>query len=467
VSRATILIVDDEDLIRWSLRERLAAAGHRVLEAATAGATREQLEKLPDLVVLDYRLPDGNGMELLAEIRKECPDTLVILMTAYSTVERAVDAIKQGAYDYVNKPFEIEELLVTIEKALETTELRREVRRYRAREAAPWSLDRIIGKSPAIRELRELLRKVAVSPASTVLLTGESGTGKDFTARVTHHASARATRPFVHITCSAVPESLLESELFGHERGAFTDARQQKKGLLEEADGGTVFLDEIGEMSPLLQSKLLRFLEDKTFRRVGGSTDITVDVRVIAATNRDLEAAVAREQFRQDLYYRLQVLSVPLPPLRERDGDIELLAKYFLDQFNREFGKNVQSLAPEALRLLNCHPWPGNIRELRNVLERAVLLSDEEVLRPEDLRVIAPRGALSDEAFRLPARGLDFAALEKDLVRQALTRAHGNQTQAARLLGMTRDQIRYRVQKFKLEDLVGPEAVVPAVDRAH
>jgi two-component system response regulator AtoC len=456
MGRVTILVVDDEKLIRWSLKERLDGLGHRVLEAADVAEARVRLEDGPDLVLLDYRLPDGNGLAFLSEIREALPDALVILMTAYSSVERAVDAIKQGAYDYVNKPFELDEMLMRVEKALETTRLRREVHDLRAREAAPWSFDRIVGESDVMDEMRALLRKMASSPASTILLTGESGTGKDMAARAVHHSSERADRPFVHITCSAMPETLLESELFGHEKGAFTDARQQKKGLLEQADGGTVYLDEIGEMTPLLQAKLLRFLEEKTFRRVGGSADITVDVRVIAATNRDLEKAVSRHEFREDLYYRLQVLSVQLPPLRERGDDVVLVAKCFIDEFNREFGKGVEGFSAGATRLLTSHHWPGNVRELRNVLERAVLLAEGPTLRADDLRVIAPPESL-DDGFQLPRGGLVFEDLEKELVRQALERAGGNQTRAGALLGMTRDRIRYRLQKFGIDPHPAPD----------
>jgi transcriptional regulator with PAS, ATPase and Fis domain len=301
-----------------------------------------------------------------------------------------------------------------------------------------------------MRKAKDLLRRIAESPASTVLLTGESGTGKDLAAKAVHYGSARAPGPFVNVTCSAIPETLLESELFGHERGAFTDAKNLKQGLLEQADGGSVFLDEIGEMSLLLQAKLLRFLEEKAFRRVGGSADIRVDVRVIAATNRNLEEAVRAGRFREDLYYRLRVLPIALPPLRERTGDVPLLAARFVEGFNREFGKKVRGLAPDARAALEAYPWPGNVRELRNVLERAVLLAEHDLLRAEDVSILAPPAALA-AGFELPAGGVALEELEKDLVIQALRRSAGNQTRAGRLLGLNRDQIRYRIEKFGLE----------------
>jgi two-component system, NtrC family, response regulator AtoC len=445
----TLLVVDDEDLVRWSLRERLEGNGYRVLEAETAEQALQHAEDDVDLVLLDFRLPDADGLSLLRRIKAQSRDTLVILMTAYSSVESAVEAMKQGAYDYVRKPFEIEELLLLVERALETTRLRREVRELRARDSAPYAFDRIIGESAAMRSVKALLAKIATSPASTVLLTGESGTGKDLAARCLHYNSARAAGPFMHITSSAVPEALLESELFGHERGAFTDARQMKKGLLELADHGTVYLDEIGEITPGLQAKLLRCLEEKAFKRVGGSADIRVDVRFIAATNRDLEKAVREGRFREDLYYRLCVLPVRLPPLREREGDVSLLAKFQIDAFSREFRKVVRGASVEAMQLLDIHHWPGNVRELRNAVERAVLLCEGDALEPRDFGMLTASGPLS-QAFRLPLRGLDFEKLERDLVVEALARTGGNQTRAADLLNMSRDQIRYRIEKFGL-----------------
>ena len=446
---ASLLVVDDEELIRSALRERLEGAGHHVLEAGSGKQALGSLEGV-DLVLLDYKLPDADGLELLKQMRRADPDILVILMTAYASVERAVEAMKQGAHDYVQKPFDLDEVQFLVERALETTRLRREVRELRARQSEPYAFDRIVGDSPVVQELRTMLAKIAGSPASTVLLTGESGTGKDLGARCIHYNSGRAGGPFMHITCSAVPEALLESELFGHERGAFTDARQQRKGLLELADKGTVYLDEIGEMTAALQAKLLRFLEEKTFKRVGGTADIRVDVRVIGATNRDLEKAVAENHFREDLYYRLRVLPVRLPPLRERRGDVALLSKFFLDGFNREFRKRVKGFSAEAAALLDSYGWPGNVRELRNALERAVLLSDGETLGPDAFDMLRAPSTVT-AGFRLPAEGVDFSALERDLVVQALERAAGQQTRAAELLGMSRDQIRYRIEKFALK----------------
>ena len=448
MAHATLLIVDDEELVRWSLRERLIKDGYTVLESGSVASAVEKLTPAVDLVLLDQRLPDGDGLALLRQIKELSPDTLVILMTAFSTVENAVAAMKHGAYHYLNKPFNLDDVSAIVEKALETSRLRREVRLLRGSQSRDYGFDAIIGSAPAMVEAKSLLERIAASPATTVLLTGETGTGKDLTAKAIHYNSDRATKPFVNITCSALPEQLLESELFGHERGAFTDARQQKRGLLETADGGTVFLDEIGEMTPGLQAKLLRFLEDRTFKRVGGLNDIRVDVRVVAATNRSLEEEVKAGRFRDDLFYRLQVMPVRLPPLRERVGDIRLLVAHYIDRYNREFRKHVRGLQPAAQALLDQYRWPGNVRELRNAIERAMLLADNGLLGVEDFATLSKSSAPA--AFRLPPEGVDLETVERQLVVQALQRAGGNQTQAGHLLGINRDQVRYRIEKFGL-----------------
>jgi DNA-binding NtrC family response regulator len=445
--REQILIVDDEKLIRWSIGTRLREAGYTVSEAETGRAALRLLEEDDrDLLLLDHRLPDITGLEVLERVRREAPDVTVVMMTAYGTVDDAVNAMKLGAFDYLTKPVNLDELVVVVQKALETTRLRREVRRLRSERHTLATVD-LIGNSPAMREVLELIDKICRSQATTVLLEGESGTGKNVVAKAIHHGSPRAERPFMNITCSALTETLLESELFGHERGAFTDAKQQKKGLLEVADRGTVFLDEIGEIGLTMQVKLLRFLEEKTFRRVGGTRDIQVDVRIVAATNRDLDEAVRTGQFREDLFYRLRVIPLRLPPLRERREDVPLLVQHFLEHFNREFHKSAVRVTPEALERLSAHAWPGNVRELRNVIERIMILEDKATIDVADL----PQAVQAASApLPGPAGRATLEQIERSAIERALAQAGRNQVRAAELLGISRDTLRYRMKKFGL-----------------
>ncbi len=453
---ATILVVDDERLIRWSLEQQLQREGYAVHSAETgAEAMRSLQTDPPDLVLLDVRLPDADGVELLGKLRAADPECLVVMMTAHGGVESAVRAMKLGAHDYVSKPFDMEEMKLTIRKALETRALRRDVDRFQVEAAHGSALDDLIGVSRAMTDLRTLVARIAQSDATTVLLQGESGTGKDLVARVIHFVSQRARAPFVAVNCVALPEQLLESELLGHERGAFTDARAQKKGLFEQADGGTVYLDEIGDMRLDLQGKLLRLIEEKVFRRIGGVRDIKADVRIIAATNRDLVAALEAGQFRKDLYYRLKVFPVWLSPLREHPEDVLLLARHFIQRFSREMRRPPIELDAEVQARLLRYRWPGNVRELRNVLERAVILASGDVLSVEHLppeleEPVAGRadGTTKSAPVSLPAEGLRLEEVERDLVRQALASTGGNQVRAARLLGISRDALRNRMKKF-------------------
>jgi DNA-binding NtrC family response regulator len=453
VSRENVLVVDDEKLIRFTLRESLAAEGYVVHEAAdVAEAKRSFARQHMDCVILDHKLPDGDGFDLMRNLRIEAPDVPVILMTAYANVEKAVEAMRQGAFTYLNKPFDTEEMVLNVRTALETTRLRREVQTLRRMQAAE-GVAPIVGESAAMKDIVALVWKLATSRANTVLLLGESGVGKGLVARALHDASDRRGKPFLTITCSAIPETLLESELFGHERGAFTDAKSMKPGLFEVADGGTVFLDEIGDMPFGLQAKLLQVLEEKTFKRLGGVADISVDIRVVAATNADLDRAVKENRFRLDLYYRLNTFPIRIPALRERPEDIPALVRFFLDKFNRDFNKQVTGIQEAAQDALKRHPWPGNVRELRNAVERAMILGHGPTLTAKDFAFSLEadaqgRPAAAGRLLDLPQEGLDMEALEKDLVRQALERSGGNQSRAAQLLGMTRDQIRYRLEKY-------------------
>jgi DNA-binding NtrC family response regulator len=456
--RIRVLIVEDESLIRWSLRQKFSERDYHVTDAENGAAALAALDAgVFDLIMLDYKLPDMTGLDVLRHVRQIDDDAVVIMMTAYSTIESAVEAIKLGAFDYVTKPFEMDQLLFAVDKALETTKLRREVRELRRRLASEFGTDSVIGQDPSMLKLFDTIQQVAKTGASTVFLRGETGTGKDLVARVIHRNSDRANQPFINITCTALSETLLESELFGHERGAFTDAKSQKKGLIELAHGGTVFLDEVGDMPPALQAKLLRFLEDRRFRRVGGTTEISVDVRVIAATNRDLDKAIEEGRFRRDLMYRLDVVTLQLPPLRARGDDLRLLAQHFAARFGTEFKKPAIGIDEGAYEKLRGYSWPGNVRELRNVIERAVLLCRGKQVTADDIVLGAgapqPSGWWDIERINLPAEGFDIenlTKLEGHLLCQALERTHNNQTQAAKLLNISRDRLRYRLEKHGL-----------------
>ncbi|HKJ05778.1 MAG TPA: sigma-54 dependent transcriptional regulator [Geopsychrobacteraceae bacterium] len=454
--RYKILVVDDEHLIRWSLEQNLKKQGYDVLACGSGEeALRLAQEESPDLVLLDIQLPDINGVEVLERIRDIDEEMIVIMVTAIGVLETAVRAMRTGAYDYINKPFNLDELAIVIKKALETQELKREVAQLRTNQPKKFNIDSIVSESDDMTRILNMVYKIAQSDAGTVLIQGESGTGKELIAKAIHYESARSDRPFVAINCAAVPETLLESELMGHEKGAFTDARVQKKGLFEIADGGTVFLDEIGDMPLSIQAKLLRVLEDRVFRRVGGTKDIHVDVRIVSATNKDLLVAIEEKAFRNDLYYRLQVIPLLLPPLRERRDDILPLTRAFIEDFNKEFGKSVKGLSVQAEEFLLAYDWPGNVRELRNVIERAIILESDEIMQLEHLplEIVSKSTATPDVGsltFILPPQGIDIEDVERELINQALQATEGNQSQAARKLNLGIDAFRYRMKKFKL-----------------
>jgi DNA-binding NtrC family response regulator len=469
-----ILIVDDEKLVRWTLRQKCQEWGYQVLEAETGTAGLRLIHsESPDLVLLDVRLPDINGLRVLEQLKQtgETPRA-VIMITADARVDDVKSAIKLGAYDFVEKAPDFHDALeVTIKNALEATRLRSEVESLRGEVRRRSGFHDVIGTSTKMTELMNFVRKIAVSEATTILIQGESGTGKDLIAKAIHYQSRRQDKPFIAINCSAIPETLMEAELFGHERGAFTDAKAMKRGLFEVADGGTLFLDEIGELSPLLQAKLLRVLEDQLVRRVGGVRDVQVDVRVIAASNRDLEKAVQEGDFRQDLYYRLAIISVFLPPLRERKEDILPLVEFFMRRYNKKFRKDIKGLTEETSKLLHKHDWPGNVRELKNAIERAMILEEAEMLQPDYLPFAVGKRAIGMTAFEasstgngnrelangralpklsIPDGGTSLEEVERAFVEMALAQANGNQTQAAKLLDISRDALRYKLKKFNL-----------------
>lgn len=491
-----VLVVDDEEILAWSIDTELRALGADVMRA---GSVREALERFqaqtPDVAITDLRLPDGNGLELLKKWRLEWPDMPVILITAHGAIDSAITALRLGAYDYLQKPFNIKDLIVSVRRSAETAKLRQRLSAMQAAEATAPEVE-IIGDTPSMRRLKDQLEKIAHSKANTALVLGDSGTGKELAARAIHVWSERRSQPFVEINCASIPETLLESELFGYEKGAFTDARERKLGLFEIARSGSIFLDEIGEMPLKLQAKLLRALESRRFKRLGGTKDVEFHGRIIAATNRRLVDEVAGGRFRADLYFRLNVLPVSLPLLRERLDDIPKLALYLLDRLAIELGLSAPKLSEGAISYLKTHSWPGNVRELRNVLQRAMVYFEPQVIEPHHLEFDAwpsqlaspPRQAASSipmapalptdgagaasaprpaypvglaendpltegipAGFTLPPDGISLETVEKSLLLQALQKARNNQTRAAELLGISRHTLRYRLEKYGLE----------------
>jgi len=453
-----IRIADDEELIRKSLVKLLSAEGY---EVDAVGSAAEVLESVrndpPQILILDLRLPDGSGLELLPRLKSLEPDLKVVVITAFGDLPTAVQAMRQGATDFIKKPYEMHEMVLAIERLKAGIARENQLDAFRRGELESFLKTKIVGEAPAMRRIWDLVGKVSKSEATTVLIEGESGTGKDLVARAIHFESARRGAPFLALNCSSFQEQLLENELFGHERGAFTDAREPKRGLVELADQGTLFLDEIADLPSATQAKFLRFIEDRTFKRVGGAADVAVDLRIVAATNRDLDQTVKEGRFRQDLYYRLKVVSILLPPLRDRGEDIQLLIRHFLDHYNEKFRKRFTSIAPEVEEIVRSYRWPGNVRELRNLIERIVLLEEDETLREDHLpaEMIAevesvPR-VLRDA---LSARGEGeedmptLAEVEQEHILKVLDSTDGNRSRAARILGISRQSLIERIKRI-------------------
>ena len=456
---STLLIVDDEQTLARSAKAFLSDHGYEVEVAGTAEKALELLESLqPDVVFADVRLPGMSGIDLLKRIRTFDPLIPVIMVTAYGSIEGAVEAVKLGAFDYVKKPVDLEELRLLADRARENRQLKQELSYYRRRAIADVGFGTMVGNSPAVRAVLDRARQIAaLADTPPVLLTGETGTGKGILARAIHASGSRASKPFIEVNCTAIPATLMEAELFGYERGAFTDAKESKPGLVEAAEGGFVFLDEIGDIDLSVQGKLLRAIEERKVRRIGSVRERQVDVRIMAATNRDLEREASRERFRKDLYFRLAVIVLTMPPLRERGEDVLLLTEHFLRILNAKYGKTVSEISAPARELLLAYPWPGNVRELSHVIERAVLWSRGPTLDVEHLSLTSPDHGTFEQAGpsvsatdppALPPEGVDLAQWEKAMIERALRDAGGNQTKAAQRLGISRDTLRYRLKKF-------------------
>ena len=456
----TVLIVDDERTLARAIKAFLAESGYEAEVAGDGEQALGLLESLrPDVVFSDVRLPGMTGIELLRRIREFDAAIPVVIMTAYGTIEGAVEAVKLGAFDYLKKPVDLEELKLLADRARETSQLKQELSYYRSRAAQPVRFGEVIGQSPAIRGVLEQARQIAaLEETPPVLIVGETGTGKGLVARTIHASSPRSARPFIEVNCTALPASLMEAELFGHERGAFTDAKESKLGLFEAAEGGFLFLDEVGDIELSLQGKLLKAVEERSVRRVGGIRDRRIDVRILAASNRDLEKDAQGERFRRDLYFRLAVIILRLPPLRERGEDILFLAEHFLRRFNAKYGKAAHGFDPRARERLLAYPWPGNVRELSHVMERAVLWSRGDLLGSEHLSLEipataepAPQADGRGASESLPPPGTDLESWERTLIERALRESDGNQTRAAQRLGISRDTLRYRLKKYGIQ----------------
>jgi two-component system, NtrC family, response regulator AtoC len=453
-----ILVVDDEQFIRLNLKQILTKEKYNVFVNATGGEALETVKKEQiDVALLDLNLPDISGLEVLKQFKQIQPDLLVIIITGFASVESAVDAIKLGAYDYIKKPFKADALKLITRLAFETLNLKNTVKRLKEQQGYN-NVDTIIGDSEKMQQVKHQINEFAKYDSETVLITGESGCGKELVAKAIHNLSPRSERDFIEINCASIPDNLLESELFGYEKGAFTDAKQSKAGLFEKADGGTLFLDEIGEMSLSLQAKLLRVIENKKFRRLGSTKDIEVNVRIVAATNKNMNEAIANKEFREDLYYRLNVLRVEIPPLRERGKDVIILAENFLNAFNKKFNKNINRFSDETKEILLSYNWPGNIRELKNIIERICILQNEPEILPSHLPAewinnkFYYKMAESFDEFGSNGRPYDeiLSQMEIAIIKKAFLVSGQNTAKAARLLNIPRETLRYKLSKFNI-----------------
>ncbi len=455
-----VMVIDDDELFNRSITQVLRDSGYDVVSYLSGEEALKNLQdNQPDIILLDIFLKDENGLDILKKIKSEDPLLPVLMITAYSDVTLAVQAIKLGADDFILKPLDFEQLEVTMQKAVKNLKLQREVQQLKEQLSEQTGEYKIIGQSKGLREALSLAEKYALGDDTTVLISGETGTGKELIARYIHEKSSRRDGPFIAINCGAIPKDLIESELFGYERGAFTGATDKmKQGKFELAHGGTILLDEVGELSPEAQVKLLRVLQEKKFYRLGGTREISVDVRVVASTNKNLKEEVEAGRFRSDLYYRLNVATIHLPPLRERKDDIPLLAMFFMQEFNKKFGKNFAEIDDKAIELLKSYPWPGNIRELRNTIERVVLVENDTKIRAEHLRHLQPiefqpeiPNGVNDFILKIPPTGVTMDKVLRELIIQTLRITNGNQIQAAKILGITRSKLRYRMEQLKIE----------------